>query len=53
MGEITISVDEYKGLLEMLVRVKLFSIYVNSKTYIDREECGRYLGFEVNDVRAD
>lgn len=45
---ITIPVEEYKKLLEMSVRVSVFSEYVNQSKYsIDREDCGRFLGFEV------
>ncbi len=48
MGEITISVKEYKELLETAVRVKVFEEFVNSEKYsISREECGKYLGFKV------
>lgn len=46
--KITISVEEYKKLLEMSVRVSVFADYVNQSRYsIDREDCGRFLGFEV------
>lgn len=46
--KITISVEEYKKLLEMSVRVSVFADYVNQSKYsIDREDCGRFLGFEV------
>lgn len=45
---ITIPVEEYKKLLEMSVRVSVFADYVNQSKYsIDREDCGRFLGFEV------
>lgn len=58
---ITISVEEYKQLVkaaeannssaeftEMSTRVKLFADFVNRTNYsISREDCGRYLGFEV------
>ena len=45
---ITIPVEEYKNLLEMSVRVSVFADYVNQSKYsIDREDCGRFLGFEV------
>lgn len=48
MGEITISVEEYKSLLEASVRVRLFADFVNNEKYsISRAECGQYLGFEV------
>jgi len=46
--KITISVEEYKKLLEMSVRVSVFADYVNQSKYsIYREDCGRFLGFEV------
>ena len=45
---ITISVEEYKRLLEVSVRVGIFADYVNESKYsVGREECGLYLGFEV------
>ncbi len=45
---ITIPVEEYKKLLETSVRVSVFADYVNQSKYsIDREDCGRFLGFEV------
>lgn len=45
---ITITMEEYKKLLEASVRVSVFSDYVNQSNYsIDREDCGRLLGFEV------
>lgn len=49
MGEmINIPVEEYKKLLKTSVRVEIFAEYVNSESYrIDREDCGRYLGFDV------
>lgn len=45
---ITITTEEYKKLLEESVRVSVFAEYVNQSKYsIDREDCGRFLGFEV------
>lgn len=45
---ITIPVEEYKKLLEASVRINLFADFVNQSKYsIDREDCGRFLGFEV------
>lgn len=50
---ITITTEEYKKLLEVSVRVSVFADYVNQSKYnIDREDCGRFLGFEVV-VRED
>lgn len=49
MGEnICIPTEEYKKLLENSVRIKVFADYVNSNKYsIEREDCGKFLGFEV------
>lgn len=45
---ITISVEEYKKLLAMSIRIELFSDYVNGEKYsISRDDCGKFLGFEV------
>jgi len=45
---ITITTEEYKKLLETSVRVGAFVDFVNDGKYsIDREDCGRFLGFEV------
>ncbi len=45
---ITIAVKEYKKLLAMSVRVELFADFVNGEKYsISREDCGKFLGFEV------
>lgn len=50
MGEVTISVEEYKNFLESSVRIKVFADYVKKEKYsIDRDVCGHYLGFEVKD----
>lgn len=48
MDEITISVQEYKRLLECEVRIFVFADYVNKSKYsIDRKECGSFLNFGV------
>lgn len=48
MGEITISVEEYKELLKAWVRVSAFADFVNASKYdIEKEDCGRYFGFKV------
>jgi len=45
---ITITMEEYKKLLEASVRIDVFAEFVNGSKYsIDREDCGRFLGFEV------
>ena len=39
---------DYLRLLETSVRVSVFADFVNGSKYsIDRENCGRFLGFEV------
>lgn len=48
MGDITISIEEYKRLLEASIRIDIFADYVNNQKYsIEREKCGGYLGFNV------
>lgn len=45
---ITISVEEYKKLLAASVRISIFSDFVNGSKYsIDREDCGKFLGFNI------
>lgn len=45
---ITIPVEEYKNLFEASVRISAFADFVNRSEYnIDREDCGKFLGFEV------
>lgn len=56
MGEntITISVDEYRKLLEASIRVELFADHVNREKYsISREDCGKFLSFNVSVERSD
>lgn len=54
MGEISITVEEYKRLLEAEIRINVFSDFVKKEKYnISREECGHYLGFEVEDAGED
>lgn len=49
-GTIAVPMEEYKNLLEKSIRVDVFADFVNSTKYsIDREDCGRYLGFEIED----
>lgn len=51
---ITIPVEEYKKLLTATIRIDIFSHFVNGSKYsIDREECGRHLGFEVKENEED
>lgn len=48
MGEITISIEEYKKLVRLEVRVEEFANHVNREEWrIDRETCARMLGFEL------
>lgn len=50
MGDVTISLEEYKNLLECSIRIKVFADYVKKEKYsINRDVCGHYLGFEVKD----
>lgn len=50
-GTITITVEEYKKLLEASIRIGAFADFVNSEKYsIERKDCGRYLGFDVVDA---
>lgn len=46
---ITISMEEYKKLLETHTRVEIFKTFVNKEKFnIDRKDCGTFLGFEVS-----
>lgn len=54
MSEITISVEEYKRLLEAQVRINVFSVYVNNERYnIERKECAAFLGFDLEKEADD
>lgn len=54
MSEITISVEEYKRLLEAQMRIKIFSEFVNNEKYgIDREQCAGFLGFDLEEKTDD
>lgn len=45
MGEITISVEEYKALVKAQVSNEAFAEFVNSSSYsVSKEECRRYFG---------
>lgn len=47
---ITLSVEEYKKLLEAAVRIEALKSFVRDSEYrIEREDCGRFLGFEIED----
>lgn len=48
MKEITISTDEYKNLIKTQARVEVFAEFVNASRFsIGREECAKFLGFEI------
>lgn len=48
--KILITVEEYKMFLEMSARVKFFEDFANRTKYsVDREDCGRILGFDIKD----
>lgn len=50
VNEISISVEEYKTLLEAQVRIKVFSEFVIKEKYsIERKDCASFLGFELPD----
>lgn len=54
MGEITITMEEYKELIAAKVRIEVFADFVNRSKYSpEREECGKFLGFEVNPVNTN
>lgn len=45
---VTISTKEYKKLAEAQIRIDIFADFVNKERYnISKEECARYLGFEL------
>ena len=46
--KIVISVKEYRDLIEKSVRIEIFADFVNAQKYsIDREDCGKFLGFKI------
>lgn len=54
MITIPVPVDEYRKLLEASVRISVFADFVNREKYhVDREDCGKYLGFEVVEHKED
>ena len=54
MGECTISTREYCSLLECKVRIEVFAEHVRKKQWsVDREECARFLGFELEEAKED
>ncbi len=47
---ITITLAEYKKLIEESVRIKIFSEFVRTTKYsIERVDCGAMLGFNVDE----
>lgn len=54
MGEITISVEEYKQLLKIRAATEAFVDFVKSSKYApDREDCARFLGFELDSPKEE
>lgn len=54
MNEVTITTEEYKGLMEAQAGIKAFARYVNMVKYsVDREVCAALLGFELMEVKGD
>ena len=50
-GEITISIEEYKKLLKIWAATEAFISFVKASKYSpDREDCARFLGFELGSV---
>lgn len=47
---ITITVEEYKKLLEVSIRIDAFSSFANQEKYsINKEDCARFLGIEIKE----
>lgn len=47
---IAIPVEEYRRLLERDLRIKIFADFVNAAKYsIEKEDCERILGFNIDD----
>lgn len=54
MGETTITTKEYKELIEAQTRINIFADYVKASEYrIERKECARFLGFEIQEEDSD
>lgn len=50
MGEITISLEEYKKMVELQVRANMFAEHVKACKYsIDKDDCARFLGFKLQE----
>ena len=47
LGCITISLEEYKSLLDMQTRVNVFAEHVKNEKYIEKEDCAKFLGFSL------
>lgn len=53
-GEITISIEEYKKLLKIWAATEAFISFVKASKYSpDREDCARFLGFELGSVKEE
>ncbi|MCM1327279.1 MAG: hypothetical protein NC094_12045 [Bacteroidales bacterium] len=46
---ITITLEEYRKLLEKSIRVKIFEEFVVREEYVNRKDCINSLGIEVDD----
>ena len=45
---VQLTLEEYNNMLKAVDRIEVFADFVNASKYsIDREVCGRFLGFEV------
>lgn len=54
MNEVTITMEEYKKLLEAQIRIKVFSEFVSSEKYaIERRQCAGLLDFELAETEDD
>ena len=54
MGEITVSMEEYKELVACKVRIEVFGHFVNKTKYsISPDECAKFLGFELEVKNED
>lgn len=51
---ITIPIEEYKKLIEVQMRVNIFAEHVKASDYrIEKEDCARFLGFQLQDEKND
>lgn len=52
-GKVIISVEEYKKLIKTQERCEIFADFLNTKCFVDREECAMLLGFELKEQKND